>query len=146
MWLQLQSLRLLQLQQLLQLSLQLLTLPLLLLLPLRQHQLTLPHLLPLQLLRHLLSTNQLGLKKTDPRVGFFSSANSRGGAANEAAGVKKPAHGRFFSCGADAYFNSSASILRIFAPIGVVSGLPSLVCTVTALAVAGAAAGLTVTR
>jgi hypothetical protein len=49
-------------------------------------------------------------------------------------GTKKPAEAGFSIGAANAYFSSSVSSLRIFAPVAVVTGLLSLVSTVTSLA------------
>jgi hypothetical protein len=102
-------------------------------LPLRLLRLLLTLLL-LPLLR-LLRSNQLRAIETGLRAGFFSSLFFKI-TETVALAIKKPATKAGFFEQTDDYFSSSASSFRILAPVGVVSGLPSLVWTVTSLVVA----------
>jgi hypothetical protein len=102
-------------------------------LPLRLLRLLLTLLL-LPLLR-LLRSNQLRAIETGLRAGFFSSIFLEWTVTHPSA-IKKPATKAGFFEQADDYFSSSASSFRILAPVGDVSGLPSLVWTVTSLVVA----------
>ena len=68
-------------------------------------------------------------------VGSGSPPYSLAGASYQP--IKKPAAWAGFALEtAENYFSSSDSSFRILAPVGPVSALPSLACTVTSLAVA----------
>jgi hypothetical protein len=106
--------------------------PLLLLRPLLRKLLRLP----------LLLSNLAVSKKAGPSGPVFFRPYCR---ANRPANKKPAARAGFLLGRRCAYFSSSLSSLRILAPVGEVSGLPSLPCTVTWLLLAPLA-DLTSTR